>query len=306
MRSGNPAGLPVEVVQMVIDVVIQDFKRTKDGAALCKLLHTSCFIRATLVKQYFQTVQLFECDDHHREFRHADFHVHLPKAVGHYVDDLVSRLILDFSIRRDTARPMHPKDVGKLLTTFGLRMTTARAELTVRTDVLACRTRGAVTQSSTFFGEYMDLWDVDKTSKGVFEALNYAVRDQSFELRDAHGSRRNSEEPIRMLCEVLRNISPFQRALDGSFNVSSKRGVGISVKLYLQNYLADDTIKYTRSWSFDTLRVREGTVAPELESMHQSDPWIDEEETMDEDAEEDEGDGGGVEEEDETDGSGHE
>lgn len=94
VKLPTTSSLPAELTHMVVEFAIQNTRRTKNGRALCKLMHVSRALRAKVAKA-FEPVTLYECT--------SDVGAGtllIARQLTTYIHEAASHHFLDFSLKR--------------------------------------------------------------------------------------------------------------------------------------------------------------------------------------------------------------
>lgn len=229
--KGFMPSLPIELLDMVVQSVVHEMRRSQNGTAMCALMHTSSMLRFRCIDA-FKPIALCECETPQVQ-RTEKLLVHC-ELFTYMWNVLQYRFLTDVSTKRHGKRRPTPPHCSEVFTTnLGSQASAVKVTLELDSDtaVLANGTlRQAIPEALRF-----RRWG---PSGAQVVTVNHACQavDRVLDRCDA----------------VLRSVSPYMRALRGSLNLPADGGAGITVrvKLQLENLHIDKGPQ--RHWKFVT------------------------------------------------------
>lgn len=212
--KGVVPNLPIELLEMVVKYVVDDMRRSRNGATVRALMHTSLFFRFTCAKA-FAPVYL----ERRHSSRPSPYKEELcvPDDLSAYIwSTIQDTLLTDFSVRRSGGlAPSRPQSTECLKTASGTLGEAVKCKIEFKSDkVMLADGRLARNFPAPL-------------------AQSRVVTPQSGTVRIKHACKA-VEELMHRGDFMLRSVSPFARALRGSTDVSNGGGATFYVRLKLQ------------------------------------------------------------------------
>lgn len=232
-QSSAMPQLPLELVQLIIEFVLEDMRSTKIGVTAAALLHVSSSVRFWVAKA-FAPIKLYEVDT---PLIAGATKARLPEEISSYIGPAVRWHVCDFSIRRHgVLSEPHCASMDGIFFLSGALAQNAAVRITVKTDEA---THTSATASNGFHK------DKDIRINRVVHLVKATLESFGF------GDRAREKGAL-----LPRTLSLHQRALNGSLE-EPVESVTIELRLDLKVARADPASQWHwRCWSFDTKAVR--------------------------------------------------